>query len=118
MSRKYLDIHIIGGHSPLILATVKNGGSPVEPPEVYGLEMYLARHGNTLDDSPKNGYILRFYYDKKLKKYLAVIPKKQSMEMRGHYVYQFAVTTPSGRLFLPEFGTWGVVQGLEDKNEV
>ena len=113
MSTRDNSLLLIGGNSPLLLASVKKGGEPM-PPKDYSVEMYIARHGNTLSDSPKNGCIAKFYYDRSLRKLRAVIPKKQSLDMVGHFVYHYGVTTPTGTEFRPEYGNINFIQGMED----
>ncbi len=114
MAHRNSNLLTVGGNSPCLIATVKKHGEPVTPQKNYELEMYIARHGNTIDDSPKNGYIANFYYDRSLRKLRTVIPKKQSIEMAGHFVYHLGVKTPSSKEFRPEFGVFNFIQGLQN----
>ena len=112
MSTRESDLRLIGGNSPLLLADVKKGGQLLSP-KTYALEMFIARHGNVLDDRPKNGYIAKFYYDRALRRMRTVIPKKQSLEMVGHFVYHYGITTENEREFRPEYGVINFIQGEE-----
>jgi hypothetical protein len=113
MANKDLNLRIIGGNSPLLLATIKRKGEVVNS-KTHGLEMYIARYGNTLDDRPKNGYIAKFYYDRSLRILRTIIPKKQSIEMVGDFVYHYGITTENNLEIRPEYGRINFIQGMEE----
>lgn len=115
MAFREKDIQLIGGHSPCITAVIKQDETTVEPQKNYGGAMCITRCGKALKNLPEDGYVAKFYYDRSIRRFRAVIPKKQSLEMVGNYTYHLQVKTPDGVEMRPEYGRINFIQGMEAK---
>ena len=114
MAVREKDIQLIGGHSPLIIATISFDGVQANL-RTNGCVLHLARHGKRIGDnpeSPEDGHTAQFYYDRSIRRLRAVIPKQQSAEMVGNYTYHLKVQAANRLEYRPEFGRANFIQGL------
>lgn len=115
MSNSANDIRVIGGHSPLIVATVKKDGEKTNPQSDYGGGLTFTRHGKSITANPGNGTVVKFVYVPSLRRLVAVITKGQSREMTGNYNCHLQLITPEGTEFRPNYAQTNFIQGLEGK---
>ena len=106
MAVREKDIQLIGGHSPLIIATISFDGVQANLRQ-NGCVLHLARHGKVADE-----HTAQFYYDRSIRRLRAVIPKQQSAEMVGNYTYHLKVQAANRLEYRPEFGRANFIQGL------